>query len=77
VVQALHPEKADLFKTFGLDVNYNIDLSKLDSAYKELQKLLHPDKFATKGTEEKQKSTSSSSAVNFAYEVSLFKMLCE
>lgn len=63
-------QETNLFDTFGLPHTYEIDIAKLDSAYKALQKQLHPDKFATKSIDEKAKSTESSSAVNYAYEVS-------
>jgi molecular chaperone HscB len=44
-----------------------MDLAELDREYKELQKKLHPDKFATKSLDEKLLSTNASSAINMAY----------
>ncbi len=68
-VQALETSNVNLFETFRLPTGYKVDLAKLERAYKGLQKVLHPDKFATRTLAEKQKSTISSSAVNYAYEV--------
>lgn len=69
VVQVLKTEDANLFDTFGLPTTYNLDESKLDIAYKNLQKKLHPDKFVLRSIDEKSRSTQSSSTINHCYEV--------
>eukprot|EP01031_Cornospumella_fuschlensis_P032126 gene32126-38860_t len=67
-VQALRPHDANLFDIFQLPRTFDIDLIQLESAYKSLQKTLHPDKFATKSPSEKDKSTVTSSTINSAFE---------
>jgi molecular chaperone HscB len=44
-VQPPDPE-ADHFKVFGLPRKYEIDLIDLEQRYKEMTKILHPDRFA-------------------------------
>ncbi|RYG69866.1 Fe-S protein assembly co-chaperone HscB [archaeon] len=68
VVQALRSEDTNLFDMFQLPKTFDLDLDQLENAYKTLQKSLHPDKFATKSSSEKQKSTVTSSTINYAYE---------
>ncbi len=67
VIQGIKAKEVNVFETFGLPVKYDIDLAHLDREYKELQKKLHPDKFATKSIDEKALSTNASSAINLSY----------
>jgi preprotein translocase subunit Sec63 len=69
VVQSLHSKDINIFDTFELDMQYLINESKLDQTYKNLQKKLHPDKFATKSLGEQSASTSASTTINMAYQV--------
>lgn len=38
----------DYFEIFNIEADFFIDKNKLDSQYKLIQKLIHPDKFSTK-----------------------------
>ena len=40
------PGQADHFARLSLDVSYEVDVSSLDSSYFNLQRRLHPDRFA-------------------------------
>ncbi|KAG6797153.1 iron-sulfur cluster co-chaperone protein HscB, mitochondrial [Apis mellifera caucasica] len=46
---------------------YDVNITEIQKKYKELQKLLHPDKFSNKSDKEKQFSEILSSLVNKAY----------
>ncbi|PBC29236.1 Iron-sulfur cluster co-chaperone protein HscB [Apis cerana cerana] len=46
---------------------YDVNVTEIQKKYKELQKLLHPDKFSNKSEKEKQFSEILSSLVNKAY----------
>jgi molecular chaperone HscB len=60
----------DYFKLFDLELSsYNIDPKLLEGKFKNLQKLLHPDKFTTKSINEKNLSLNASSIVNQAYQI--------
>lgn len=72
VVQSIQTNEINIFDTFNIPISYNINETKLDQAYKELQKKLHPDKFATKSLDEQAVSTNASTAVNMAFQVSQF-----
>lgn len=71
-VQPIQTKKLNLFNVFNIPQSYFINEKQLEAAYKELQKKLHPDKFASKSIDEKNVSTTSSSAINFAFQVSFF-----
>ena len=59
----------DLFKLFKLDMNFFLDMEKLDSNFKELQGVLHPDKFMMHSRDEQSASLDTSSTVNQGYQV--------
>lgn len=44
----------DFFTLFGLPKSYSVDMNALSSAYRELQKQWHPDRFAS-GSEREQR----------------------
>ena len=69
VVQSIKTTEVNLFETFGINMEYKIDEALLDKSFKELQKKLHPDKFATKSVDEQKVSTNASTAINMAYQV--------
>lgn len=47
VVQEIDPN-INYFKIFGIEQNFNIDLTSLTKAFRLLQAQIHPDKFARK-----------------------------
>ncbi|CAH2052287.1 unnamed protein product, partial [Iphiclides podalirius] len=59
------------FKILGINETYDLDENDLARKFKELQKYLHPDKFANKGKEEQEISEKYSSLVNEAYKTLL------
>eukprot|EP01135_Chromosphaera_perkinsii_P003030 Nk52_evm12s233 gene=Nk52_evmTU12s233 len=55
------------FDMFNMPVQFDIDLKALEKQFKQLQRLLHPDKFSLAGSREQQHSALQSSLVNRAY----------
>lgn len=43
-------KKRNYFDLLGLDFNYDVKLSDLSQKYRQLQSVLHPDKFANKSS---------------------------
>jgi molecular chaperone HscB len=62
------PGQVDHFTRLGLQAAFDIDKKKLDSLYFSLQRLLHPDGFATKSPREKALSQQQATSLNEAYE---------
>jgi molecular chaperone HscB len=62
------PGQADRFARFGQPVAFDIDEAAVEAAYFDLQRKLHPDRFATRSPREKALSQSQAVAVNEAYE---------
>ncbi|XP_054006801.1 iron-sulfur cluster co-chaperone protein HscB [Hylaeus anthracinus] len=61
------PENITYFDIIGIPQSYDVQIKEIQKKYKELQKLLHPDKFSNKSEKEKQLSENLSSLVNKAY----------
>ncbi|XP_044260632.1 iron-sulfur cluster co-chaperone protein HscB [Tribolium madens] len=61
------PEKDNYFKVFELEEKFAIDQKLLTSKYRQMQSVLHPDKFSNKSDTEKDISAEFSSLVNKAY----------
>jgi molecular chaperone HscB len=55
------------FELFGLTPAYALDTAKLDSAYRDIQARIHPDKFAHAGDAERRASMQMATQVNEAY----------
>ncbi|VAW92862.1 Chaperone protein HscB [hydrothermal vent metagenome] len=55
------------FELFGFSSSYDIDLLKLSEIYRELQKTVHPDRFANASDSEKLLSAQKATRVNEAY----------
>ena len=62
------PAGVDHFIRLGLAADYDVDLTSLDGIYFELQRALHPDRFATATQKEKTFSQAQATAINDAYE---------
>lgn len=62
------PGQVDHFRRLGIDVTFDVDLSLLDRKYFDMQRQLHPDRFATKSGQERVLSQSQATAINDAYE---------
>ncbi|XP_076667986.1 iron-sulfur cluster co-chaperone protein HscB-like protein, mitochondrial isoform X2 [Andrena cerasifolii] len=61
------PENLTYFDIMGIPKSYDVTLTEIQRKYKELQKLLHPDKFGNKTEKEQQFSEKFSSLANKAY----------
>ncbi|MBI1774625.1 MAG: Fe-S protein assembly co-chaperone HscB [Proteobacteria bacterium] len=62
------PGQADHFRRLGLPRSFAIDTAEVEGRYFQLQRRLHPDRFATKGSRERALSQSQASSLNAAYE---------
>ncbi len=63
------PGQIDHFSRLGLEVSFNVNQKILDRRYFDLQRHLHPDRFATKTPRERALSQSQATSLNQAYEV--------
>ncbi|XP_012277071.1 iron-sulfur cluster co-chaperone protein HscB, mitochondrial [Orussus abietinus] len=61
------PEKMNYFQLIGVKEDYNIEIAELQKKYRQLQNILHPDRFGNKTEKEKQISENLSSLINKAY----------
>ncbi len=59
---------ADFFALFDLPQRFRLDLGKLDVRYRELQKEVHPDRFANAEDSQKRLSMQWATRVNEAYQ---------
>ena len=62
------PGQADHFARLGLEPVFELDTDELNRRYFEMQRLLHPDRFATKAPSEKALSQQQATSLNGAYE---------
>jgi hypothetical protein len=68
-IQKLEITECNFFCLFAIEEKFIIDEIKLEEKFKNLQRRLHPDKFAMKSLEERERSSHNSSIVNQAYQV--------
>ena len=61
--------KQNYFQLFSIPVAFDVDLPVIKAAYRELQRNLHPDRFANSTANEKLLSMQASSLVNEAMDV--------
>jgi len=60
--------KADHFVLFGIKPAFRLDLSDLDSRYRDIQAQVHPDRFANAGEAERRLSMQWATHANEAYQ---------
>jgi molecular chaperone HscB len=60
--------KADHFALFGVKPAFRLDLSDLDSRYRDIQAQVHPDRFAHAGEAERRLSMQWATHANEAYQ---------
>ena len=56
------------FSLFAIPVTYDIDLSELTRRYRDLQKAVHPDKYASHSEQERLGAVQQAATVNDAFE---------
>ncbi|KAK2579586.1 hypothetical protein KPH14_010881 [Odynerus spinipes] len=61
------PENLNYFDILGVKFTYNVNNDEVHDKYRQLQKMLHPDRFSNKTEREQQISESLSSLLNKAY----------
>ena len=57
------------FELFGVPTGFSVESARIESKYRELQSLLHPDRYATAGAREKRLAMQGAALVNQAYAV--------
>jgi molecular chaperone HscB len=57
---------ANYFELFEIPASYDVDLDRLQHRYRELQKAVHPDKYASAGSHERRLSMQQTSLINQA-----------
>ncbi len=60
--------KKNYFELFGLPVSYTVDRAALASHYRDLQRKIHPDRFANASDQEKRISMQGAALLNQALE---------
>jgi molecular chaperone HscB len=60
--------QADHFARLGFDRRYDLDPKEVERRYFQLQRRLHPDRFATKSPKERALSQAQATSLNEAYE---------
>jgi molecular chaperone HscB len=58
----------DHFERFGMPRSFDVDLAVLDSRYRELQRSVHPDRFASAGEAERRQSMQLATLINEGYQ---------
>jgi molecular chaperone HscB len=66
-VMATHAS-TDHFERFGMPRSFDMDLGMLDSRYRELQRTVHPDRFASAGEAERRLSMQQATTINEGYQ---------
>ncbi len=56
------------FELFGLPANFDLDGSSLTERYRDLQKVFHPDRFASASVQERRLSLQQAAQINRAYD---------
>lgn len=60
---------SDFFTLFGLPASFDVNISELTSRYREMQRAVHPDKFANASDAERRISMQIAARVNEGYKV--------
>lgn len=58
--------KQNYFELFSLPLQFEVDAAALSEKYRELQKVVHPDRYADKGEHEQRTAVQASSHINMA-----------
>jgi molecular chaperone HscB len=57
------------FELFGLPQSFEVDTEQLDSRYRELQRAVHPDRFANASDQERRISMQQATQINEGYQL--------
>ena len=57
------------FELFELPISFEVDLTELSQRYRELQRVVHPDKFVNASDRERLLSVEKAAAINEAYQI--------
>ncbi|QBG35425.1 co-chaperone HscB [Litorilituus sediminis] len=57
------------FQLFDMETSFEVDLNQLSSTYQQLQKTVHPDRFAHASSQEQLIAVQKSAEINDAYQV--------
>ena len=57
------------FQLFDIETSFEVDLNQLSSTYQQLQKTVHPDRFAHASSQEQLIAVQKSAQINDAYQV--------
>lgn len=57
------------FELFGLPVNFDIDTQQLSERYRDLQRTVHPDRFANASDRERRLSVEKAAQINEAFQI--------
>lgn len=60
--------RQNYFQLFGLNESFSIDLDALAERYRQLQRALHPDRFASATDQERRLSLQQTAQINAAYQ---------
>jgi len=58
----------NFFEIFGLPVSFEIDTAALADTYRELQRAVHPDRFASAGDRERREAVQRAANINEAFQ---------
>lgn len=61
--------KQNYFELFGLAPDFGLDRAALDARYRDLQRLVHPDRFAGAGDQERRIAMQQATRINEGYRV--------
>ncbi|MGD8936145.1 MAG: Fe-S protein assembly co-chaperone HscB, partial [Thiogranum sp.] len=56
------------FQLFSLPERYRLERAELDARYRDLQRRVHPDRFASAGDQERRASMQQAAQINEAFE---------
>lgn len=66
---AASPSASDPFATLGIEARYEVDADEVERRYRELAKVLHPDRHAHEGAAARRLSLGKAVGLNEAYRV--------
>jgi len=59
---------SSFFQLFGLPRAFDVDAAQLDSRYRELQRIMHPDRYASAGDHERRLAMQQATRINEGYQ---------